>query len=162
MASLPTLYDAQVALDTVQEGLGEMLGVSRRTIVRWTDNGGWKHATTTAQLARLVFPKDPALAARFAAVGGHTLESLGLVVPRPPPPPPPAPVAKPAPMPRAIDVVVCAAADAVDGTPRAARVALLAAVRAAREMGLDLLALEAALAPPASAPADKARAAPKA
>ena len=39
-------------------------------------------------------------------------------------------------MPRAIDVVVCAAADAVEGTPRMARAAPLAAVRVAREMEL--------------------------
>jgi hypothetical protein len=57
-------------------------------------------------------------------------------------------------MPRAIDVVVCAAAEAIDGTPRTARAALLAGVRAAKEMSLDLDAIEAALAPtPAARPA---------
>jgi hypothetical protein len=141
MAASPALVQAQLALGTSQRGLGERLGVSRRTVVRWSSGGGWRNAYTTGKLAALLYPVDPALAASFAAIGGHTLVSLGLE-----PSVPPTRVAVPPS--RAIDVVVCAAADACDGSPRAARAALLAAVRAAKDVGLDLAGIEAALSPP--------------
>jgi hypothetical protein len=159
MIKVASLYHAQVALHTTQEGLGELLGVSRRTIVRWTATGGYEDFPTLRKLATLVYPNDPELAGMFAARCGHTLETLGIRKPPPPQPPPPPPEPpKKEPMPRAIDVVVCAAAEAIDGTPRTARAALLAGVRAAKEMSLDLDAIEAALAPaPAARPARGAK-----
>ena len=44
------------------------------------------------------------------------------------------------------DAVVCAAAEALDTSPRLVRPALLAALRCAREAGLTVATLEAALA----------------
>lgn len=140
MNTRPTLWDAQVALHTgSQEKLGRLIGVSRRTISRW---GIHYPSHAAIDLAKVLYPVDPELSARFAATAGMTPEALGLV---PPPPPALATPPRKEPMPRAIDVVVCAAADAIEGTPRTARTALLAAVRAAREMGMELADVEAAL-----------------
>jgi MoxR-like ATPase len=55
-----------------------------------------------------------------------------------------------------VDAIVCAAAEALDASPRAVRGALLAAFACAREAGLPVETVEKALAPPAT----KRRAAP--
>ena len=132
---MPSLVEAQLALHATQAELGAMLGVSAKTISRWTAQGGWQHASNTRDLARLLYPVDAGLSSQFAAMSGDTLESLGLVVPKRAPPP------------TAIDAVVLAAADAFDGSPRQARAALLAAVRAMKANEVDVDALESALAP---------------
>jgi hypothetical protein len=56
-----------------------------------------------------------------------------------------------------VEVVVCAAAEALDVSPRVVRPALLAAFKSARAVGLDLETMEKALtprSPPAPASAD--------
>jgi hypothetical protein len=140
------LYEAQRALSTSQQGVGRVMGLSRRTIVRWVRHG---QPTFTqgqaASLARAVHPHDPALAERIAAAGWTSLAALGIVTPN----------AKRADaVARArFDAVVCAAAEVLDASPRAVRPALLAAVRRAADVGLTLTDLEAGLAPPESPPA---------
>jgi transcriptional regulator with XRE-family HTH domain len=130
------------ALGTSQRGLAEILGLSRRTISRWVKSGSPVvlpgHIDT---LARAVHARDPALAARIVAVRGATLVDAGIgpePVPAPPPPPPP----------YLVDVVVCAAAEALDVSPRVVRPALLAAFQRARAVGLDVAALESSLSKP--------------
>ncbi|HEX8792592.1 MAG TPA: hypothetical protein VF765_16705 [Polyangiaceae bacterium] len=105
------------------------------------------------------------LAEALALKSATTLERLGLVRPVPPPAPPlPPPVPSPPqpPLERLVDIVVCAVADVLDLAPRAARPALLAGVRRARELGLKLEEMEQALAeeaktlkPRGRAPGDK-------
>ena len=145
------LIEASRALGVTQEELGRRIGVSRRSIVRWTADSGGYPSYYGPHLARAVFPRDPALAARIAGREKETLESLGLVSPAPPPPPPEPPA-------HMADLVVCAAADALDVSPRAVRPALYAAFRRAREAGLTLEQVEKMLAPPEATPAPKKRA----
>ena len=143
LAQAGMLVNAGFALGLSQGALGHRLGVSRRTMSRWV-HGTTLSAHHAAQLATLVHPADPTLAARVAALHGETLESLGLEKPPAPPPPPPAPPEPPAHM---VDVVVCAAAEALDVSPRAVRGALLAAFRRAREAGLTIEQVERLLTP---------------
>jgi hypothetical protein len=156
------LFDAQRALKLNQEGLGKLLGgVSRRTVWRYQGGRSSPQPHHFHALARHVFPTDKALAEQLAAVGGATLETLGLVVPAPAP----AKVAPSAPLPPAptpidpmrsrllVDAVVCAAAEALDVSPRSVRGALYAAFARAKETGLSIDAIEASLAPPAAAAA---------
>jgi len=130
------------ALRLNQRELAERIGVSRRTISRWTARGAVLAPQDVRLLAGLLHPVDPALAADVATTHGQTLESLGLEGA------PPAALAGPA-VALAADAVVCAAADALDVSPRAVRPALLAAFRRAREAGVTLDQLETALAPAA-------------
>lgn len=150
-----------------QRELAERLGVSRRTVVRWTARVTAMSPTDMIALAKLVFPLDIQLAEALALKSATTLERLGLVRPVPPAPPVlPAPVPSPPPPPlaRLVDIVVCAVADALELPPRAARPALLAGVRRAKELGLKLDEMEQALSdeakvlkPRGRAPGDKQR-----
>lgn len=146
------LGDAQRTLGLSQAALGQLLGVSARTGHRWS--GGRSHPTDAhlEQLAGHVLPKDAALAAKLADAAGTTLQALGLVPPPPPGPPPLTPD-------RVVDCVVCAAAEAMDVPPSAIRAPLLAAFARARELGISVEVMEAALAAaarPAKAEAKKA------
>jgi hypothetical protein len=151
-----------------QRELGEAIGVSRRTIVRWTACVTSMGPIEMTKLARLVFPHDVQLAEGFALHAGSSLEALGLVRPAPPPaPPPPLPPPGPPPPPpaRLVDIVVCAAADALDLPPRATRPGVLAALRCVRELGMKLEDVEQSLAerekalkPRVRGPVDKPRA----
>lgn len=162
----PTLLvEAGTVLRMNQRELAEALGVSRRTIVRWTARHTSMNDIDTQRLACLVFPRNAQLAEALALEARTTLERLGLVRPAPPAPPPlppPAPSPPPPPLSRLVDIVVCAVADALDVAPRAARPALLAGITRARELGLKLDEMEQALAGEAKAlrprdrgPADK-------
>ncbi len=136
----PLVARAQRVLGHRNEELGARLGVSKRTVVRWWSRGATLSLNQVRTLARLVHPKDPALAEEIAAAASETLESLGLVSPAQPPPP--LPVAS------IVEAVVCAAADALNAPPGAARGAVLAAFRRARELRLSVNDVEAALTPP--------------
>jgi len=83
---------------------------------------------------------------------GKTLVSLGLEAVHAPAALPLSPALGGAHLapPRVLAAVVCAAAEAMDASPRAVRPALLAAVRVAREVGLTLADLESLLASGAS------------
>jgi DNA-binding XRE family transcriptional regulator len=137
------LVHAQSALGVSQEKLGQRLGVSRRTITRWTNRSSHPSPQEWAALARLVHPKDRDLAAKIASALGESLLTLGIEAPPPPPPPqaPHPPPPPPRPFPPAgdlVDSVVCAAADAIGVTPRAVRPALMAAFDRYASLGLSL------------------------
>ena len=136
------LIHCQHQLGKTQESLGELLGVSRRTMLRWQHHGGGPTPAGWADLARRLYTTDPELARHAAKAGGHTLDGLGLrasppaaPAPRPPPPAPP----RPAPVPRhLVDSLVCAAAEAADLMPKALRPALVAAFERARDLDLTV------------------------
>jgi hypothetical protein len=99
-------------------------------------------ASDLQALARSVYPHDAALASEIAAHSGATLESLGLVAATPA-----APAFDDRQTRLFVDAVVCAAAEALDVSPRAVRGVLHAAFARARETGLSIDVLERALAP---------------
>ena len=137
---------AQMAIRTTQKELGEMLGISRRTAQRYSDQG--VPSPYIERLARLVLPHDRALAIEIARHAGATLLSLGLEAPPPPPVAPAVIAAPPAPPPPAdsvVDAVVCAAAEAIDAKPGEVRRTLLAAFSRAREIGVDTAFVERVL-----------------
>jgi hypothetical protein len=144
---LGLLAKAHDALKLTQRELGERLEVSLRTVSRWYTGGTLPGAHVVARLAHAVYPVDAELAEQLMAVATSELTGLGLA------PPEPLPIAKAPPRatPRAVDGVVCAACEAMDASPRAVRPALLAAVRAARDLGMTLDDLERDLSPPARA-----------
>ena len=130
--SVPVLVsEVRRALTMSGNDLAKALGWSRRTGQRWARQGG-PSSPVVLDMARLVFPVNPQLAAEVALAGGSTLEGLGLVKPAPPPLPPPRPVYPE----RVVDAVVCAAAEAMQATPQQARPAVLAAFACAQELGL--------------------------
>jgi hypothetical protein len=134
------LGSAHQVLGMGQEGLGKVLGVSRRPISRWAAGSRRRLLPSEAMvLARAVYPKDPALAERIAIASETTLAAaLGT-----------AESAKSASAAPLFEIVVCAAAEALDVSPRTVRPALLAAFRTARKVGLSVEDVEAAPAPPA-------------
>jgi hypothetical protein len=129
------------ALQTSQQGLGEMLGVSRRTAQRYARGG--VPGYYMADLATLVAPHDRVLAEELASRAGTTLVALGAI---------PAVTAPLVPHDGLVDAIVCAAAEAMDASPRAVRAGLAAAFARARGLGLPLDAVERVLRAPASAP----------
>jgi len=142
--SVALTIEARQALLLNQRSLGELLGLSRRTIQRWDARQAEPSTHDLARIAVAVHPRDSALAARLAAEAGTTLERLGLVAPTPPPTdalPTPAAASPP----HLVDVVVCAAAEAMNVAPPAVRPALLAAFRRAREVGLSVEDVERSL-----------------
>ena len=140
----------QLALGMTQEQMGKLLGVSRRTMSRWSGTIPGVSEQQVYTLARAVHPKDPAIAAELVGHIGHTLESLRIVVPPPPappaPPPPPPPRALP-PIAAMVESVVCAAADALETKPATVRSALAAAFGRAQTMGLSVQEVVDALSP---------------
>jgi transcriptional regulator with XRE-family HTH domain len=164
-ASVPRLLiQTQHALALSQESLGEVMGVSRRTVWRWQSGQAFPIAVHLHALARKTYAVDRDLAARLADARNATLESLGLV----------APAKTSTRVPSTddalrtrllVDAIVCAAAEALDASPGAVRRALHAAFVRARQTGLALDAIEQGLAPanPRAKPARRTReAAPKA
>lgn len=142
-----------------QRSLGDLLGLSRRTIQRWDAGKSSPASWELAKLATVVHPRDADLAAKLAASAGTTLEALGLAIPPPAavePAPAIAPQGPPPLSPRhLVDVVVCAAAEALNVAPPAVRPVLLAAFRKAREVGLKVEDVEGVLGPPTPAPGDR-------
>jgi transcriptional regulator with XRE-family HTH domain len=123
------------ALGTTQQELGQMLGVARRTAQRWAASGIPSYSL--ADLARVVHPRDPALAGEIARAAGMTLEAAGIAQrPAPPPQSPPDGV---------VDAVVCAAAEAMELMPKEVRPGLYAAFARAKEIGLTVDVIERAL-----------------
>jgi hypothetical protein len=140
-----TLFETcRTLFGTTQEGLGKLLGVSRRTAQRWANTGipGYY----LIDVARLVHSRDPALARAIVTALGTTLEAQGLVLPAPTslPLPPAAPPAADPPG-GIVDAVVCAAAEAMEMMPREVRPGLHAAFARAKEIGLTVDLIERAL-----------------
>jgi hypothetical protein len=150
------------ALGLSNREFGPLLGSSLRTAERWSTRRATPLPMDLERLARHVYAVDPALAAEIAAAAGATLESLGLEVRAPEPAPPTPPSPPPTPPAQLAELVVCAAAEALDVSPRVVRPALRTAFARARELGLDVETLEAALAPQVStSPAPRTKQASK-
>jgi transcriptional regulator with XRE-family HTH domain len=156
-SSAALLVHAGHALGMSQGDIALLLGVSRRTVSRWTGHGATLGPDQVATLARAVHPKDPQLAAHIAAHGGATLESLGIGQPAPKEALQPKPEDIESVARTLVDAVVCAAAEALDASPRAVRPALLAAFTRARELGLSLETAERTLAASKARPRAKTR-----
>jgi len=145
------LVDAQRALGLTQTTLGEILRCSRRTVWRYQSGQSRPLPTELHELARRTFPHDPELARRLAIAAGETLASLGI---EPIAPAQPAPV-KPRLSALLVDAIVCAAAEALDVSPKSVRPALYAAFSRAMETELTLEEVTQRLAPAAGGPAHK-------
>lgn len=140
MDSRQLMARVRLALGRSQRSLGELVGVSRRTVIRWEQRGAILGPRVWEILARECYPRDRNLAAQCAAYARQTLQSLGLE--RPAPPPPPAPPPRPPPSPAHMgDSVVCAAAEAMQLTPQAMRPGVVAALE--RIVALAMTAEEA-------------------
>jgi hypothetical protein len=136
------LARTQLALHMSQRELGELMGCSRRTIIRYMSSGAVLVPATWEKLARACHPHDRDLAAELATRAGQTLIGLGLEKPPAPPaapPAPPPPPARPAPSSRhLVDSVVCAAAEAMQTPPHTMRPALVAAFQRAVALGMTM------------------------
>jgi DNA-binding XRE family transcriptional regulator len=156
------LLEVQRALGLSQREVGELIGVSRRTMVRWNNGGMGPIASEWCELARHVYPVDAVLAATLAKQAGETLESLRLVAP--PASPPlllPLPKAPTVTNSDLVDLAVLSAAEALSMPPQAVRPALVAAVDRMTACGLTLEAAREVMHPPAPAANDKAKKAKK-
>jgi hypothetical protein len=129
---------ACAALGMTQKDLGRHLGVTGRTVTRWMRGGTTLAPFQARILVNLLLPVNRDLASRVAATQGETLPAEV----------PGAPARRPldeGAVPLAVDAVVCAAAEALDVSPRAVRPALVAAIRRAREAGVTMEQVEAVL-----------------
>ena len=143
--SVPLYLEASRVLRLNQRTLGELLGISARTVQRWGSRRSEPAPHSWHGMARAVHPVDAQLAGRLAEAGGSSLAALGLAE---------APQAVPSgahDLRHLADGVVCAAAESIDLSPRIVRTALLAAFRRAREMRLTVEDMESALAPESTA-----------
>jgi transcriptional regulator with XRE-family HTH domain len=140
------LVVARQALQMSQREFGPALGASHRTASRWDAGNAQPTESQLRSLVQLLAPVNPELATEAAAHIGETLENLGLA----PYAPQPAVSATAETLRSAkdlVDIVVCAAAEAADTSPRTMRPVLYVAVRRARQVGLTLEQIEQALAP---------------
>jgi hypothetical protein len=130
------LVKARYALNIGSQGaLGQLLGSSRRSGERWARGQARPLPSQLLELARRVQATDRALAATIAARAGGKLDE------------PSGPRALTMAVGDLVDVVVCAAADAMNLPPEAVRPALRAAFHKARIVGLTVEEVEGALAP---------------
>jgi transcriptional regulator with XRE-family HTH domain len=135
-------------LNLSQLGLAKRLRSSLRTVQRWEASRSTPTAANLHELADAVRPHDPGLAAEMDVWAPRPAAA---VVPAPviAAPPPPAAPALPASI--LVDLVVCAAAEALGMAPQAARPAVLATFASALKAGLTVDDVVAALAPSRSA-----------
>ncbi|MGH7293278.1 MAG: helix-turn-helix transcriptional regulator [Polyangiaceae bacterium] len=148
---------SRFALGMTQLEMGDAMGVSHRTVLRWENGSSVPVDDQVATLSTLVREVSDELADEMLEARGMRLPPAPESPPPPqdaPPPPPPAapPPAAPSPLaPRdAVDVVVYAAAEAMDASPRAVRLALAAAFARAEELGLSVEAVARSLRPSAT------------
>jgi hypothetical protein len=162
---------SQLALVLSQHDFGKLIGSSRRTVQRWAARQGEPTTVQLALLARHVYPRDPKLAAELAEGAGGTLESLGIVEPPAPPPsprppqappsPPPAPAAAPRSAPeQLVENILYAAAAAMDMSPRVILPAVRAAFARARQLDIDVAAIDTVLTPPLATSSERRKSEP--
>jgi hypothetical protein len=139
-------HEGRIALGMTAVDAAALMGASRRTSQRWSAGRTTPGIGALHALAVAVLPTDPKLAARIHAAAVECAARAGMSVPPLAPPP-----AAPAPAPpvyadaHAVDIVLCAAADAMNLAPRAVRPGLLAGLLRARELSLGVDAMIAAL-----------------
>jgi transcriptional regulator with XRE-family HTH domain len=146
------LHEARRAMGWTQRDLARSLGVSTRTGERWDAGRTSPAAEELLRLARIVHPRDAAVAQRIANHAREMNARSGLATPplfplEAAPPAPPPLTERPLPLARRVDIVVCAAAAALDVSPRVVKPAVLEAFRAAAEIGLGASEVVAALEP---------------
>jgi hypothetical protein len=147
MATVPThlpmpelLYRLQTTLHMTQKELGNLIGLSSRTIIRYYGHGGTFTPSQYATLAKALALQDPALATYCARLSGQTLEQLGITKPPELPAPASSPLtaARPSPSaPHLADSVVCAGAEAMQCTPTQMRPGLTAALERMIALGMS-------------------------
>jgi hypothetical protein len=120
---------SRLALHMLQNDFAEFLGVSDRTMRRWTTNSVRLDPYTLHTLVTAVHPKDPTLAARLAAAHGRITEDVLRPFP---------PARDPATDRRLADALVLTAAQVASVPPPAMRAALVAALGGAQSAGLTL------------------------
>ena len=130
----PLLGRVRSAFIYSQRQLGEALGISKRTVLRWEGGQSTPSDIQVAAMARLVHPRDRELARELAAALGKSLVDLGIEAPALPAPVPVGP--KRPSTPYLADSVVCIASEAASMLPQAMRAPLLAAVE--RMVALEL------------------------
>jgi transcriptional regulator with XRE-family HTH domain len=123
------LIQCRMALGLSQQGFGDLLGRTKRTVQRWEDRGTALMLSEVEVLARALLPVRPDLAVQIADSAATTLDQLGI---------PPAGDASPRASSTPTDSVVRAAAEVLGVTPDAIRPAIAAAFVRAREAGLDV------------------------
>ena len=149
---LPVLSEAQNRLGLTQDQLGDLAGVSRRTVLRWYTNRATPSSIHVTPIISALHPQHRDVATKLAQHLGTTLAALGLVVPEnpksappPPAPPPPPPVRPLPPTHLLVDSIVCAAAEALGTTPTAVRPVVQAAFARARGLGVTVHEVDDAL-----------------
>jgi len=130
----PLLGRVRSALICSQRRLGDALGISKRTVLRWEGGQSTPSAVKVAAMARLVYARDKGLARELAAAVGKSLADLGIEAPALPSPAQSGPSRPPTPY--LVDSVVCIAAEAASLLPQAMRAPLLVAVE--RMVALEL------------------------
>jgi hypothetical protein len=145
------MFLGRQAMQVSREDFAALIGTSVRTMERWSANRSDPAQHHLEKLARHVHARDPVLAAEIAAAANHTLVSLGIAPPVVSPP-----VSSPL-----VDSIVYAAAEAMDVSPRAIRPAIAAAFARAKEVELDVAAVDSVLGrPTTSSPASRPTAKP--
>jgi transcriptional regulator with XRE-family HTH domain len=130
------LIHCQKALGLTQEELGELLDMSRRTILRWQERGFQPTADQAETLAEALQPVRPDLAEQVLALGKQAALAAGVA-------PPALPAAA-----EVIEAILQAAADVAGTSPGAIRPALTAALSRAEEAGVEVSAILAGLKSP--------------
>ena len=136
-------HEGRRALGMTAVDAAALMGASRRTSQRWSAGRSTPGIHGLYALAVAVLPKDAKLAARIHAAAVEEAASIRMTLP-------PLTTSEPSAKPtvaerRAVDTVLCAAADAMNLAPRAVRPGLLAALLRAREESLGIDAMIAAL-----------------
>jgi hypothetical protein len=131
------LGEARRTLGMSQREFGPAIGSSHRSAVRWDGGGSTPSEHQLHTLARLLYPRDRALAAEVADAGGQTLESLGLET-----------VADPlASKVNLVELLVLTAVEQSGSLPAAVRPWLHAIMKRGVELRLTMEAAEEALRP---------------
>lgn len=141
------LRHARRSLGLTQRQLGDELGVSHRTILRWERGRTSPVPQQILAIAGLLRPDDDTLADELLASGHVNIIVSTASTPATPIATPTGVDAAQAALTakHAIDAVVFAAAEAMDASPRAVRVGLAAAFARAVELGLAADAVATAL-----------------
>ena len=128
-----------------QTELAEALGSSRRTIIRRELGQSSPVDFELRQFADLVRLEDADLADEMLAAGGLQEPIAAPIAPAAPDEPVPAAITPALPAEYRIDAILCAAADAIDAVPRDVKPAIVAAFVRAKQMGLSIEEVVAAL-----------------
>ena len=126
-----------------QDDMAKLLGIARRTLVRWEQGEAEPTGRRLDRLLRALHRRDVRAAERVATAAKSTLEAHGLA-------PAPTTVASSRTVPvglrDVIDLAVHAAAEASDASPRAVRAGVIAALRRVASAGVPLEVLAEVLA----------------